>query len=91
MSTPILILKSQNVDAGFTTFMLDTSYVDSFANHLRNNAIQFTVSEAITSEWGLDTNKERWEFLAKGILVRNINDIPRLLQSWASQFSKPRH
>jgi hypothetical protein len=91
MSTPILILKSQNVDAGLTTFMLDTSYVDSFTNHLRNNAIEFTVSEALTSEWGLDTNKERWEFLAKEILVRNLHEIPHLLQSWASQFSKPLH
>ena len=82
MLGPILIVKGQDVKAGTTTITIDVVYFNSFCELLENNNIKFKPASSLTREWGINKNKERWDFLSRQILVQNIDDVQRLIESW---------
>jgi hypothetical protein len=86
MTGPVLIVKSQDAHANTTTIVVDVDYFNSFCKLLEDNKIRFKPSDSLIREWGINKDKKRWDFLSRQILIQNVGDIPRLIESWLSKF-----
>ena len=82
MSKPVIIVRSQNVEANLTILRIDIFYSNSFCEHLTRNKIPFTRSETQFEEWGLDRDKNRWDIVTNEVAIRQIGGLIELLNTW---------
>jgi hypothetical protein len=82
MGKPVLIVRSQNVEANLTILRVDAFYANSFCDHLVRSNVEFTRSDGQFEEWGLDRNKERWDVVTNEVAVHRVGGLYELLSTW---------
>jgi len=82
MSKPVLIVRSQNVEANLTIIRIDIFYTNAFCDHLARSNVAFTRSEAQFEDWGLDRNKERWDLVTNEVAIHDVGGLHDLLNTW---------